>query len=115
MASLLPLPAEDDDEEEEEEEEEEDEEEEEEDEADAAGAGCGLLAAARITAKGEPSAGALVASFALVFAEVAAGADAGAAIALVEMAAKQKTRIEPIPTKQRPDQFFRGGIPGIFG
>ena len=52
------------------------------------------------------------ASFALLF---AGAAGAGAAIAGVEMAAKQKIRIEPLHTKQRPDQFFRGGIPGIFG
>lgn len=69
--------------------------------------------AARITAKGEASAGALLVSLAPGFAD--AGADAGAAIAGVEMAAKQKIRIEPLPTKQGPDQFFRGRFPGIFG
>jgi len=68
------------------------------------------LVAASTLAKGEPLADA---SFAFVLAGAAAGADAG--IALVEMAAKEKIRIEPIPTKQGPDQFFRGGIPGIFG
>jgi hypothetical protein len=71
------------------------------------------LVAASTTAKGELPADALPASLALGFAGAAA-AD-GAAIALVEMAAKQKFRIEPILTKQRPDQFFPGGIPGIFG
>lgn len=80
-------------------------------------AGCWLLAAllvaASTVAKGEPPVDALPTSFALDFAGEAAGA--GAAIAVVEIAAKQKIRIEPILTKQRPDQFFRGGIPWISG
>ena len=69
-----------------------------------------MLVAASTVAKGEEAADA---SLAFVLAGAAAGA--GAAIAVVEIAAKEKIRIEPITTKQGPDQFFRGGIPGIFG
>ena len=72
-----------------------------------AGAVCWLLAAVSSAPNVEPSLGARLASFALLVAAAAGGACT--AIALVEMAANQKIRIEPIPTKQRPDQFIRSG------